>query len=465
MRTLILTTVLSLLAGCVMFAPDERASAPASLPGSYLLQTGGQAAPERWWTAFHSTELDRLVDAALSRNFDIRTAMARLRQAYAVARKTSARLYPTVDAEAAASQKRTYKQTSRRADHDYAETEAYSLGLAAAYEVDLWGRLRSFSEADRLEALATRQDYESAAMTVAASVASVWTDLLAVRREIAILKEQVKTNETILDLQELRFANGLSVALDVSQQREVLAGTQAELPVLQAREQLLLNSLALLLGSASPDELDVEQSELPAPPPLPAAGLPVDLLENRPDVRAAGLRLSSADWEVSAARADRLPSLTLSAEAALSSAQFSTILTNWMTNIAGGLAAPVFDAGLRKAEVDRTRAVADEKLADYARTVVTAVKEVQDALASEHHQTRYIQRLEEQLRVARITLAEARLRYLKGLSDYLTYIAELTSVQSLERQLIRERAQLIAYRVDLYRALGGDWTRELKPSA
>jgi NodT family efflux transporter outer membrane factor (OMF) lipoprotein len=325
--------------------------------------------------------------------------------------------------------------------------------------------LRSLSEAGRLEAEATQEDYESAAMTLAASVASAWADLLAVRQEKSILEEQIKTNETILHLQELRFANGLANALDVSQQRELVVAARADLVPLEAREKLYLNSLALLLGSTSPDAVQVKQQTVPRPPPLPATGIPTNLLVMRPDVRSAQLRLTSADWDVSAARADRLPNLVLSADAAFSSAQFTTILTNWMTNIAGGLTAPIFDGGARAAEVDRTRAVVSENLNDYAQTVATAVKEVQDALVNESHQKRYIELLEDQLRVARISLYEARQRYLKGLSDYLTYVSQLTSVQSLERQIVQERGTLLTDRVDLHRALGGDWTKELRPLA
>jgi NodT family efflux transporter outer membrane factor (OMF) lipoprotein len=465
MKRFALMFVFSVLAGCTMFAPDERTAPPTQLPDKYSLEVQGTFDSGRWWKSFNSTDLDRLVETALRNNFDLRATYALVEQAYATARKTNAALYPSLDGEANANQERTYKQSTSRGNHKYSETEGYYLGLAAAYEVDLWGRLRSESEVDRLEAQATREDYESAAMTLAASVAEAWADLLAIRQEKSILQEQVKTNETILHLQELRFANGLANALDVSQQREVVAESLAELVPLEAQEKLYLNSLALLLGSTSPDSVQVKQQTVPRPPPLPATGIPANLLEMRPDVRAAQLRVSSADWGVSAARADRLPNLVLSADAAFSSAQFTTILTNWMTNIAGGVTAPIFDGGQRAAEVDRTRAVVSQNLADYAETVATAVKEVQDALINETHQERYIELLEDQLRVARISLYEARQRYLKGLSDYLTYISELTSVQSLERQIVEEKGTLLTDRVDLHRALGGSWTNQLHPLA
>lgn len=465
MKHLTLMLLFGFLTGCAVFAPDERTGSPTELPDKYSLEQAGAFDPGRWWKSFNSTELDHLVDTALQGNFDLRSAYARVEQAYATARKTNAALYPSLDGETSASQERRYRQSSSRANHAYSETEAYYLGLAASYEVDLWGRLRSLSEAGRLEAEATQEDYESAAMTLAASVASAWADLLAVRQEKSILEEQIKTNETILHLQELRFANGLANALDVSQQRELVVAARADLVPLEAREKLYLNSLALLLGSTSPDAVQVKQQTVPRPPPLPATGIPANLLVMRPDVRSAQLRLTSADWDVSAARADRLPNLVLSADAAFSSAQFTTILTNWMTNIAGGLTAPIFDGGARAAEVDRTRAVVSENLNDYAQTVATAVKEVQDALVNESHQKRYIELLEDQLRVARISLYEARQRYLKGLSDYLTYVSQLTSVQSLERQIVQERGTLLTDRVDLHRALGGDWTKELRPLA
>jgi outer membrane protein TolC len=199
--------------------------------------------------------------------------------------------------------------------------------------------------------------------------------------------------------------------------------------------------------------------------PLPVAGLPADLLAKRPDVRAAGLRLKGADWSVAAAKADRLPSLTLSAEAALSSANLGLLLNNWLATLAAAITGPVFDGGYRKAEVERTRARAEQMLAEYGQVVLEAIQEVEDGLANEFHQREYLDRLSEELAAARQAQVQAQLHYVKGATDYLSVLTETLSAQALERTLVREKADLVKYRVALHRVLGGGWTHSLEQPA
>jgi outer membrane protein TolC len=249
--------------------------------------------------------------------------------------------------------------------------------------------------------------------------------------------------------------------LDVSQQREALAEAKAQMPLLEIQVLQLRSSLAILLGKAGTDLPLAESARLPDLIALPDAGVPADLLAARPDVRAAGLRLKAADWSVAAARADRLPAITLSAAAAFSSGSLDLLFDNWLLKLAGSITGPLFDAGYRSAEVNRTRAVAEEYLSAYAQTVATAVREVEDVLVTEQHQATYIALLQDQLDAARMTLQDARLQYINGQSDYLSYLTAWSSVQSLQRQLVGEQAARIKYRVTLYRALGGSWIEDL----
>ncbi|MBU2551030.1 MAG: efflux transporter outer membrane subunit [Proteobacteria bacterium] len=459
----ILATCLA-LAACSPFQPRSRPEAPLDMPRQYALFTEGEPGPDRWWHAFGSPELNRLVEGALSQNFDIQTAWARLRQAEAMADQARAGLRPTVSYEAGGKISRLKTQKSVGQDGVLTEEQAWNMGLAASYEVDLWGRLRSRREAESLSREAAREDLDAAAVTVAAKVVETWVDVVVSRHKIAILKEQIRNNEDLLDLQRLRFSNGRAKALDVSQQREALAAARAELPLLQLQESQLLNGLALLLGKASMNGLDLRRNEIPEPIPVPATGLPADLLASRPDVRAAGLRLRSADWEVSAARADRLPSINLSAKAAFSSGVLDLLFNNWLASLALAITGPLFDAGRGEAEVARVQAVAEELLTNYARTVATAMKEVEDSLVAESRQREYIDYLEDQFTAAGLALENARIQYRNGQSDYLSYLVAWTSVQNLERKLVGERAALIKNRVALYRALGGDWTGRLVES-
>ena len=455
----IIITTLS-VAGCALFQPASRPDTPIALPGHYSLYTSDDPGPGRWWEAFGSDRLNQLVEESLSGNFDVRTAWARLQQADAVARKAGADLKPTVDGMAGAD-KRWQQTKTDNSGTTHTETKTFSAGLTAAYELDLWGRLDALRRSEALELNAVREDLDAAAVTVSASVVSAWIDILSIRRQIDILTEQIDINQRMLKLQELRFVNGQANALDVSQQKEALAAAKANLPGLQLDEQVQRNALAVLLGRVDSHDLAIDKATLPDLIPLPTTGLPAELLAARPDIRAAGLRLKAADWQVSAARADRLPALTLSADAAFSSAALDLLFSNWINTLAGSITGPIFDGGYRAAEVDRTRAVADEALAAYAQTVAEAIGEVEDSLITETRQTEYIVLLQEQLGASQTTLKAAHLQYMNGQDNYLDYLTAWTSVQDLQRQLVDERATLIKNRVSLYRTLGGDWTGTL----
>lgn len=460
-NTLILLSVLILFGtGCKSLKPQSRSEEPIPLPAHYTLRSSGNQTLDHWWQAFESQELDLLVKKALDDNLDIRSAWARLSQARAELKKTGAGLYPHLNLEGDISKSQTYVDSELQS-----ESRQSSLGFAAGYELDLWSKISSSQEAKKINARAAQEDIQTAALSVAAEVVNTWVDLLAVRQEIDIVKQQISINQDLLDLLTVRFENGLSNALNISQQKEVLIASKSELPDLKARERLNLHKLALLLGQAKLQDLNIKQQKLPELIPLPKTGLPAELLSARPDIRAEFLRLRAADFDLASARADRLPAINITARTALStnalSDSFSLSLSDWVFNLGSNLAAPVFDAGQRKAEVERSQAVTQERLAKYTQTVLKAIKEVQDALVSEIHQKDKVKSLDKELQAAKQAQNQARLRYLKGLSDYLDFLTELKSVQSLERRIVDSRKKLIEHRVALYRALGGDWTKDL----
>jgi NodT family efflux transporter outer membrane factor (OMF) lipoprotein len=355
-----------------------------------------------------------------------------------------------VDTGLEGSRTRTYQ------DYDLlTDSKSASLDLAASFELDLWGRIRSGLTADQLSTKAAREDVRAAAISLTGEVVGAWVELLAARLEMQVVQEQIQINEQLLQLQTRRFENGMASALDLTQQQELVANSRSALPLVQAREKVALNKLSILLGQADPQAIHIQADGLPHPLPFPETGVPADLLMFRPDVRAAYYRLRSADFEVSVARADRLPSLSISASTAMSSNSFSLAWGDWLTRLGASLAAPVFDAGFRQAEVDRTRAVVDERLAEYSATVLEAIKEVQDALANICGQEERMTELKAELRAAQQARDQARIRYLQGQSDYLNFVTQQRSVQGLQRNLISARADLLSSKIALYRALGG----------
>ncbi|MCP4694003.1 MAG: efflux transporter outer membrane subunit [Desulfobacterales bacterium] len=461
-KTLFTILGIGLIAVCALscqpFAPPGRIAAHGPLPETYSLYTEPMEPGAPWWRTFGDAQLDALIAEALSANTSLEEAWARLRQARAISVKADAALYPSLDgvSEVSAARRRVKNGTIG----SFTEKN-YSLGVTANYELDLWGRVGSLRQAAQLEENATREDVTAAVMTLAAEVADRWVRLISSRMDKRLLDEQLEINKTFLELIELRFRKGMVSALDVFQQRQLVENVKARIPLVEARERRLMNDLSLLLGKPPHAAVDIQRDELPTLAPAPV-GLPADILANRPDVRAAGLRLRAADFQTAAARADRLPRITLGAAGAQAADKLDLIFDNWMISLAGNLAAPLVDGGKRRAEVDRAGAAADEKLAAYRRVVLTAIKEVEDALVNEVKQREHLDALDLEIQAARDALREAGSRYRKGLNDYLPVLTQLLAVQNLERGLIEKQTDLILNRITLHRALGGAWFDDVR---
>jgi NodT family efflux transporter outer membrane factor (OMF) lipoprotein len=464
MRLFCIVTLLAALTvtGCTLFAPETRLPGRDAVPDSYSNQAPAADTDPRWWESFRSDQLNGLVEEALGGNFSLKQSWARLRQAEALAIQSGAARWPDLSVDAGVS---GGGQLATQSDGDttYTSLESYRLGIASTYEVDLWGSIRSKQQAAILSASASREDLHAAAISLAANVTTRWIAVMSQRMQQKLLQRQLEANITVADLLELRFRKSLASALDVFQQRQVVEQVRAQIPLAEQQEQRLLNELALLLGRMPFGAPKVDSEPLAIPRDVPATGLPIQLLSARPDIRAAMLRLEAADWSVSGARADRLPAIRLTGSAAYQAGELDALFDNWLFNLAAGLTAPLIDGRRRSAEVERQRAVVAESLAAYRRTILNAVREVEDALVDEQQLRKHLAGLDAQLSAARSALDEARQRYRSGLNDYLPVLTQLVSVQTLERTIINRSADLMVARVDLYRALGGGWPQALEP--
>ena len=433
-----------LIAGCT--GPSRTLDDPVSPPPSFSA-SGATETPDEWWTAFGDAGLKGAVDSALSSNFDVLIAWERLRAARAVTDRAQAQLFPAVDATGTAE--------TIRSDRSDGGSETLSLGLAAAYEIDLWGRIRSGVRAERLRAEAADMDYRSTALTVAADITLTWVRLAEARSQIALIERQVDTNETVLRLLENRFGTGLVRAVDILRQRQLIESTQEELAIAESRRRTLQNRLAVLTGRVPGEAAFDPPAELPALPDLPDTGVPLELTRRRPDVQSAFLVLSAADNNVASAVSALFPRLSLNASARTSATTADGLFRDWAATLAGNLLAPLFYGGELRAEVDRTRAVRDQRLYEYGRTVLTAFREVEDALALESTQRMRLERIRTQLELADQAYEQLRIQYLNGTSNYLDVLTALDEVQALRRDRIAARLALVEYRIALYRALAG----------
>ena len=359
---------------CSPFKPEKRTSLNSDLPKTFSLYNGAAVTAQNWWLSFQDPELNQLITTALADNLSIYEAWARLKQARALAVQAGADRYPDLTGNADAL---TGRQNCTGQSSGSAGFEDTSLSLVSRYEIDLWGRIEAQYKSAVLRTDASRQDLHTAAITVAAEVANRWVEIIGQRMQKRLLQEQLRINNTLLELVELRFQMALVSALDVFQQKQVVESVKAEIPRVQEREELLGHQLAVLLGKPPRTPISISRTELPLPPPLPPTGLPADLLADRPDVRAAGLRLQATDWQITEARANRLPKLSLTGRARYGEGDLDVLFDNWLLSLAANLTIPILDGGRRAAEVDRVRAATDENLAVYRDAVLTAVKEVE----------------------------------------------------------------------------------------
>lgn len=436
----VLLLLLSLTAACSVDVKDV--PTPVNLPEKFSV-TGRTKIPNQWWLAFNDAALNRLIDQALNENFTLLAAFNRLEQAQAIAKKSGAELIPAVNGTMAATQRSSDSSTMNN----------FSVGLAASYELDLWGRLRANLHATELDNQAAEEDVASAAISVSAEIASNWYKLIEQRQQLKLLDSQIKVNRDNVSMVTIRFRLGQATAADVFQQSQLLEFVIGNRLSVIANIRILENQLAILIGKSPGIAAIPEQDNFPVLPPIPATGLSADLIQRRPDLRKAYFRIQAADQRIASAIADRFPKLSLSAGIDTSSPDLQSLFNNWMATIAGNLVMPLIDGGRRIAEVERNQAVAAEAVNNYANALLNAVKEVENALIQEHQQYQLVLNLDKQVRLSQQASAQIRSRYIYGAMDFLRVLSALLSQQSLERNRLLAQQQLIDYRINLYRAL------------
>jgi NodT family efflux transporter outer membrane factor (OMF) lipoprotein len=429
--------------------PVSEPAIPVQIPDSFSA-TGTEPLLDNWWLAFEDDELNGLIDKALMSNFDLLTAWDRLAQTEAIARKTDASLWP--QANVLAEIGRTRREAGGMVDY----SSLYSVGVAASYEVDLWSELRSSQRAAWLDVQTQRDAVDTAAITIAATIATTWYQLAEAKALARIAREQIKTNQDVLKIVTVKWRKGAARAADVYRQRQLVASTEAQLITAEETVQLLQYALSVLIGEKP--EAAWQQNSIASPklPPIPNLGIPTDVLLRRPDVRRSYRQIQAADERLAAAIADQYPRLSISAYAETSSTiRVSDLFDDWLANLAANAIQPLFDRDQRKAEVWRQKAIVSERIHTWGQTILGALEEVEGALTRERQQTQLIENLDRRLELARLTYKRNQASYIKGQVDYIRVLESLESLQALERNSATARRTLIQRRIDLYRSIAG----------
>jgi NodT family efflux transporter outer membrane factor (OMF) lipoprotein len=480
MQSMILVLLVSAVALGCNYKKATDISPPVEVPNRFSEGAEVPAPPKpetepvrdaRWWRQMGDATLTVLIEEALRRNPSVRAGWARVRQSRYLANQVRAARMPQIGL--------TGDYTTAKNILPFGEVRSQQANgsLPVSYEVDLFARRARDHQGAKLDAEAARLDQEALAITISAEVAEAWFDSINARIEVAVVKEQLETDLRFLELVELRYREGLNSAVDVHQQRQRVASQRALLAMAEGQIDLTDQRLAVLLGEAPGRAFPIEGKVLPDIGPTPDIQAPASLLEARPDIRAVQKRVEAEDRRVAAAVGARLPTITIDfvpsytwlkssitgtgAGTGTPGTEFPETIAKGVTWAAGGhLSVPLFDGIGGWSAIKAQRAVLDELLERYAEIILNGLVEVESALVLERQERLRIQYLEDEFRLANVTLDATRDRYRAGLSDFLPVLTALATRQVSELQLVSARRQLVSYRVQLYRALGGTWPEE-----
>jgi multidrug efflux system outer membrane protein len=425
---------------------------------------------ERWWTGFGDPRLAQYVDEALAHNLDLAAALARIETARAQVKLAQSDLYPTVNLGVGAARNRASEVGANPLPPGFSATASdFRVALDASWEVDLWGKYRTASRAAQEELLATRYAREAVQTIVAADVARTVRELEATDARLAILDATLRTREDTVRLQRDRHAAGLVGEYDLAQAEAERASVQADLAGVRRARAALASALAALLGRSprevfapavasqplAPDAVATSGSALPGIP----EGLPSNLLERRPDIRQAERLLAAASLRIDRARADYFPSLTLTGSLGHASGALSNLASGpaLVAGLAANLLQPIFGLKAIEANVEAAQARREEAVVAYRQTVLSAFREVHDALsASSSARDALAAQALRRERLAR-AVELATLRYRAGYSPYLEVLdAQRQLLLAQTEEVLAARDARVA-RVDLAKALGGGW--------
>ncbi len=449
------------LGGCLLTdKPEPALDIPQSYEGSSRNPRIAEAAlpPLDWWRGFRSRELTQIVESAREANLDIAVAIARIVQADAQARVSGAALLPNISLDGSATRSRT-SQSTGTATGGASERDSLSTTMSASYEIDFWGKNRSALRAAEQTAVASRYNREVVSLTTVASAANAYFNLLAAQDRLKAARENLASASRVLDLIKQRVNAGTASALETAQQESVVNQQRAAIPPLEQIVKQNRNALAVLMAR-SPESVTVRGGTLRSISyPRVTPGLPSELITQRPDIRLAEAQLAAANANVENARAQMLPSITLTGQGGYSSAILRTLLRpeSALFSFGAGLAQPIFDGGRLQGNLDAQKGLQDELLQAYRKSVISGFSDVENALDA-IRQTAVRERLLADVVTSSsraFDIAEQRLR--EGTVDLVTVLqTQQTLYTAIDSQLQARLARLQAI-VSLYQALGGGW--------
>ena len=449
-----------LLTACAGDPPTVDSAIAPPAAWQFAERDAAQASNQRWWTQFGSPQLNRLVDQARRDSFDVAAAMARVRQAQATAVIAGAPLLPEVKFNLAASHQKLLHGTGGP-DLDASQSDDavdnFGANFTASYEVDFWGGRAAARDSALYSLRASEFDQATVELTLLSNVADRYAQTLAARQRQQIAELNLANARNVLDLVQTRYDAGSATALELAQQKSLVASQQRQLPLIQQLAEESQITLAALLGQP------VQALDLGAEPfqeltwPTIGAGMPSQLLSRRPDIAKAEAELAAAQADVAVARAAMLPALTLGATLGSDAYKAVDVLRSPYYTLTAGLVGPIFNNGRLSAERDKARARQDELLQTYRGAIINGFADVEKALSSitRLDQQRHWQTQELQQAQTAFQIAESR--YQAGAEDLLTVLETQRTLYAAQDLNVQLRLSRLQASIALYKALGGGW--------
>jgi outer membrane protein, multidrug efflux system len=506
--------ILGWIAGCEV-GPDyhppqvnvrpDFAEAPSTQPVA--------ASIENWWTVFNDPELNSLVDRAIQNNLDLKAAESRLRQARAQRGVVASQLYPTANVGAGyqigrgsrnvviplgafggssgsglasplaqpdirpavtpsvASGSTASSGSATGADVPLsplglgglpgAETQLYQAGFDASWELDIFGGVRRGVEAADADTAAALEDQHAVMVSLVAEVARNYIELRAAQRQMQIATDNLHSQEETLDLTRSRQKAGFATDLDVARQSAQVAATASTIPAYDAMVRSSIHQIGILLGE-DPDQLLDELSAASAIPPTPPTipvGVPVELLRRRPDIRMAERQVAAASARIGVATAELYPQFSLTGQFGLDATKPYRLI-NWDSRyfaINPSVSWPIFDAGRIRSNIAAQKEVAVQAALNYQQTVLQALGEVEDSLASYRDEQLRFKALSDSVDASQQAFDLARQQYQRGVIDFLTVLDAQRSLFEAQTVMTQSQGAISTDLVSLYKSLGGGW--------
>jgi multidrug efflux system outer membrane protein len=460
-RRLGILLVTLFVSGCLIGPDYERPELEVDLSWREMEPPGETIANLDWWALFQDEQLQALIKTALEENKDLGIALARIMEARATLGIVRAEQYPFIDAAGRAGRAEDSRDINPIAEAD----DNYFLGADLVFEIDLWGKLRRATESARAELLATEATYRNVTISLVANVASFYLLLRDLDARLEISLRTLASRQDSLEIIQARFDKGTVPELDVNQAQIEVADAEASVAAFERQVRQTENALSVLLGrNPGPIARGQRLDQQLFPPEVPA-GLPLELLQRRPDVVEAEQQLAAQTARIGVARALRLPALALTASYGAESNELSNLNTGdasqW--SLFSNALAPIFNSGQLRQQEERERFRTEQALLNYEATLQQAFREVEDALVAvrtfrAEHEARL-----RQVEAARNAARLSRARYDGGIVDYLEVLDSertLFSSEILESTTLQRQFNAI---VQLYKALGGGWTTPRAP--